>query len=117
MLGGEPRETQTTVTELVAAVHPQDAGELAQHFKAVLKSGADYAGEYRVRTPAGDWCWIQARGKVVERDAKGRPIVAPKNSSPAMTQAAAPAAVGAETPTEASQKPIRSVGPKFLPTQ
>ena len=67
----------------------------------------------------GDIIVTEERAKVMNapRDAKGRPIVAPKNSSPAVTQAAAPAAVGAETPTEASQKPIRSVGPKFLPTQ
>ena len=37
----------------------------------MLKSGADYSGEYRVRTLSGEWCWIQARGKVVERDAAG----------------------------------------------
>lgn len=67
----------------------------------------------------GDIIVTEERAKVMNapRDAKGRPIVAPKNSSPAVTRAAAPAAVGAETPTEASQKPIRSVGPKFLPTQ
>ena len=64
----------------------------------------------------GDIIVTEERAKVMNapRDAKGRPIVAPKNSSPAVTQAAAPAA---ETPTDGSQKPIRSVGPKFLPTQ
>jgi two-component system sensor histidine kinase/response regulator len=74
MLGGAHRETQTTVTELVARVHPQDAHDVAQHFKAVLKSGADYSGEYRVRTLSGEWCWIQARGKVVERNAAGMAV-------------------------------------------
>jgi signal transduction histidine kinase len=62
------------VTELVAGVHPQDAHDVTQHFKAVLKSGADYSGEYRVRTLSGEWCWIQARGKVVERDAGGMAV-------------------------------------------
>ena len=71
MLGGEHRETRTTVAELVGRVHPQDARGLAAHFKSLLKSGADYSGEYRVRTLSGQWRWIQARGKVVERDHVG----------------------------------------------
>ena len=44
MLGGEHRETQTTVAELVARVHPEDALGLTAHFKSLLKSGADYSG-------------------------------------------------------------------------
>ncbi len=74
MLGEEHRETQTTVAELVARVHPQDARGLTAHFKSLLKSGADYSGEYRVRTLSGQWRWIQARGKVVERDPAGAAV-------------------------------------------
>lgn len=67
----------------------------------------------------GDIIVTEERAKMLNapRDAKGRPIMAPKGGKPAVTQAAAPAeGTQPETP-ETSQKPIRSVGPKFLTTQ
>ena len=32
-----------------------------------------YHVEYRVRTASGDWAWLQATGKVIAKDAAGRP--------------------------------------------
>lgn len=31
--------------------------------------------EFRCRTKDGDWRWILGRGKVVERDARGQPVL------------------------------------------
>ncbi|WP_027358328.1 PAS domain-containing protein [Desulforegula conservatrix] len=33
-----------------------------------------YENEYRLRSKSGKWVWIQARGKVIERDGDGRPV-------------------------------------------
>ena len=63
MLGGGRRETQTTVAELLARVISEDALGLTAHFKSLLKSGADYSGEHRVRKLSGEWCWIQAAAR------------------------------------------------------
>ncbi|TMH99509.1 MAG: EAL domain-containing protein, partial [Betaproteobacteria bacterium] len=34
----------------------------------------EYVDEFRVPTRAGEWKWLQARGRVVERDAEGRAL-------------------------------------------
>jgi hypothetical protein len=68
----------------------------------------------------GDIIVTEERAKIMNapRDARGRPIVAPKSNPPATAQAPAPAAQASTPPaTDAPPKPIRSVGPKFLPTQ
>jgi hypothetical protein len=70
----------------------------------------------------GDIIVTEERAKILSapRDARGRPILPPKGGAPA----AGPAGVTAPTPAqqtpaeqEGGQKPIRSVGPKFLPSQ
>jgi len=67
----------------------------------------------------GDIIVTEERAKVMNapRDAKGRPILPPK-TGPASPQAGAAAtAEGNSAATDDAPKPIRSVGPKFLPTQ
>jgi PAS domain S-box-containing protein len=55
-------------------VHPDDAGQawaaLAEHLEG--RSDA-YLAEYRFRA-GGGWRWLQARGRIVASDAKGRPL-------------------------------------------
>lgn len=66
----------------------------------------------------GDIIVTEERAKVMNapRDAKGRPIVAPKGGAPAASSQTAPGGA-APAAAETEQKPIRSVGPKFLTTQ
>ena len=71
----------------------------------------------------GDIVVTEERAKIMNapRDAKGRPILPPGQSSqkkgaPASTAAAAPAPPPEPVDPNAPKKPIRSVGPKFLPT-
>jgi two-component system sensor histidine kinase/response regulator len=33
-----------------------------------------YVAEYRLLAKSGEWKWVNSRGKVVERDAHGRPL-------------------------------------------
>jgi hypothetical protein len=65
----------------------------------------------------GDIIVTEERAKTLSapRDARGRPIVAPKGGTPAAAQAAP--VQDSPTGPDGNQKPIRSVGPKFLTTQ
>jgi len=75
MLEAGSSSTQTTSQALLALLHPDDAAPLRQHLAEVLEGKAVYYDiEHRVRKPSGEWLWIHSRGKVVERDAAGRPL-------------------------------------------
>jgi PAS domain S-box-containing protein len=56
-------------------MHPEDRersrGVMVRALKGELE---EYVDEFRVPTRAGDWKWLQARGRVVERDAEGRAL-------------------------------------------
>jgi diguanylate cyclase (GGDEF)-like protein/PAS domain S-box-containing protein len=59
----------------VQGVHPDDRVTvdqgLARHLNAQLLR---FEVEYRQRHANGSWIWIQSRGKVVDRDARGGPL-------------------------------------------
>jgi len=56
-------------------MHPEDRersrGVMVRALKGELE---EYVDEFRVPTRAGEWKWLQARGRVVERDAEGRAL-------------------------------------------
>jgi diguanylate cyclase (GGDEF)-like protein/PAS domain S-box-containing protein len=74
MLGYEPGELESHVRTWHRLVHPEDearALELLQgHFDG---RSSIYESEHRLRRKDGSWAWVLARGKVVQRDALGRP--------------------------------------------
>lgn len=73
MLGAVPRETWTTIEELVALAHPDDRERLLHAVVAVMEGErAGYVEEHRVRRASGEWCWILSQGRVTERAANGR---------------------------------------------
>ncbi|MDW8478955.1 MAG: EAL domain-containing protein [Xanthomonadales bacterium] len=57
------------------AIHPEDRERverlLAEHLAG---STAHFESEHRIRGADGRWVWVRSRGKVVERDAEGRPV-------------------------------------------
>jgi PAS domain S-box-containing protein len=56
-------------------VHPDDMPEVQQHLRAHLNGDTPfYESEHRLRHKAGHWVFVLARGKVVARDADGRPL-------------------------------------------
>jgi diguanylate cyclase (GGDEF)-like protein/PAS domain S-box-containing protein len=73
---GRPRTpTETTLENLMQRVHPQDLQRIVDVSMEVVKGARpDYTEEHRFRTDAGDWKWVQSRGKVSERDAGGRAL-------------------------------------------
>ncbi len=56
-------------------IHPDDLHILEKQHSEVLARGADgFANEIRMRHRAGHWVWVLSRGRVVGRDATGKPL-------------------------------------------
>ena len=56
-------------------MHPEDRSRSRASMARALKGELEeYVDEFRVPTRAGEWKWLQARGRVVERDAEGRAL-------------------------------------------
>ena len=73
LLGGEPKETYTRFTELIALTHEDERETiLGKYIDTLTGRIPDYDLEHRVRAIDGTWRWIRSRGRVVERDAHGR---------------------------------------------
>ncbi|HWL14836.1 MAG TPA: PAS domain-containing protein [Opitutus sp.] len=75
MLGYDVGEIPDTIESWNSLIHPDDLpaclSATDDHF---ARRTPLYHHEYRMRTKQGDWKWILDRGKVVTRDAQGRPI-------------------------------------------
>lgn len=55
--------------------HPDDILRVMEILKDHLEGKTDfYEVEYRLRAKSGDWKWISARGKVLNRDENGSPL-------------------------------------------
>jgi PAS domain S-box-containing protein len=74
MLGYEPEEFPRDYDGWKALVHPDDFERVHAAHAAHIHQGKEFCVEFRMRKKSGDWCWIRARGTVVERDAEGRAI-------------------------------------------
>jgi diguanylate cyclase (GGDEF)-like protein len=75
ILGGNPRPTRTSLPDLRAMVHPEDAPRLDQCLREVLKGAvSSYDVEHRVRALDGAWTWVRSCGEVVERSRSGRAL-------------------------------------------
>ncbi|WP_136805867.1 PAS domain-containing protein [Desulfosediminicola flagellatus] len=72
MLGYEPYEFPQNFEVWKNLLHPEDrswaTGEVQRH----LESGESFRIEMRMRTKDDQWCWILARGMVVEVDKSGK---------------------------------------------
>ena len=68
-------ETTASAADLRSFVHPDDMDAMRTSLKAALKAEVPvYHAEFRIRRRSGDWLWVHARGRVVERDASGRAL-------------------------------------------
>ena len=56
-------------------VHPDDLAALEAALRAHREGRLpEFSVEYRMRAKTGAWQWISSRGKVIERDAAGKPL-------------------------------------------
>lgn len=75
-LFGDPAgESQVRFRSLLRKIEPEERTIALAQIRA-LRHGYqdDYRVEQRMRHRLGHWIWIESRGKVVERDAAGRPL-------------------------------------------
>ncbi len=75
LVGHLPGELALGATDVRVLIHPDDQAEvrlrLDAHFAGTVET---YESEHRMRTRDGGWRWVQDRGRVVARDAAGRPL-------------------------------------------
>ncbi len=75
MLGYSLDEIRPHIDSWENLLHPEDIHRvrdaLNRHLNGLTPS---YEVEYRNKTKSGDWRWVLARGKVVQRDKDGRPL-------------------------------------------
>ena len=75
LLGEEPRESTLASEALLAAAHAEDREVLRAALASAVRGASDEIDcEYRMRDRSGEWTWIQARGRVTQRDASGRAL-------------------------------------------
>lgn len=74
LLGLPPEQLQHPVGEFVARLHEDDRAGVEAALQAALRGEAEYQHEHRMRRLDGRVIWVLDRGKVVERDADGRPL-------------------------------------------
>ena len=62
--------------------HPGDQDKAYELFKLFIEGNIEFhEAEYRLRDAAGEWRWVASKGRVVERDARGKPMRAAGTST------------------------------------
>lgn len=74
MLGYSVDEIKNNYSGWEALIHPKDLDNTLAALKSHLDHGTKYEVEIRMATKSGAWIWIQAVGKVVDRDRDGNPL-------------------------------------------
>ena len=75
MFGREPKDEIIRPGDLLALIRPEDRATSRKAFTDALKGDVPvYEAEYCFATKPGEWRWLRATGRVVERDAEGRAL-------------------------------------------
>ena len=75
MLGYALEEIVPHLSSWRALLHPDDMPGVEQSLSAHLEGRTEhYEAEYRLRHKSGKWVWVLDKGRVIERDAAGRPL-------------------------------------------
>ena len=75
MLGYDPEQFKETHSTWMARLHPDDRAAAAKTYQDYIAGRIpEYRVEFRQKTQSGEWKWILSRGKLIERDADGRPL-------------------------------------------
>jgi diguanylate cyclase (GGDEF)-like protein/PAS domain S-box-containing protein len=65
-----------TVSTWLALVHPDDQAPFMAMFQRALAEETEFDFEYRMKGSDLNWVWVQTRGRVVQRNADGKPLLA-----------------------------------------
>ncbi len=75
MLGYTEAEIGSALSEWETRVHPEDLPKVIQDVQQLLQGETTfYSNQHRVLCKDGQYKWILDRGKVVQRDANGKPV-------------------------------------------
>ncbi|MBU0718468.1 MAG: PAS domain S-box protein, partial [Planctomycetes bacterium] len=75
MLGYQRNEVEPHLSAWEKLVHPDDMPGVDEVLNAHLAGKTDfYESEHRLRHKSGDWVWVLDKGRVIERDAEGKPL-------------------------------------------
>jgi diguanylate cyclase (GGDEF)-like protein/PAS domain S-box-containing protein len=70
-------EGPTTIDASFELIHPEDRDAIVQCMEASPEQGDEIrVDEVRMRHADGHWVWMEARGRILSRDAQGRPALA-----------------------------------------
>ena len=70
MIGYDPAAFESSLSNWLAHVHPEERTAVAAAFQACIATGGTASMEYRRQTSTGDWKWLRSVGKVVQWDAQ-----------------------------------------------
>jgi diguanylate cyclase (GGDEF)-like protein/PAS domain S-box-containing protein len=75
MLGYKAGEVDPHISGWEERINPDDRGSAMRTLNEHVEGRSDcHETEYRMQAKDGSWVWVLDRGKVVERDAGGRPL-------------------------------------------
>jgi PAS domain S-box-containing protein len=74
MLGYEPGEFEASYASWRSLVHPDDVLDVEDEVSRHVASGQVFEIEFRMKSKSGQWQWIMARGRVVEKDERGHAV-------------------------------------------
>ncbi len=75
LLGERHEDLNQSFNEFIARVHPHDLAAVRSSAQKHLDGLTPiYAAEFRIRQKDGEWRWVQARGRLMQRDQNGRPL-------------------------------------------
>lgn len=74
ILGYAPDEFNSSYSEWIAAIHPDDRDQVLKLFCECVETGGSRAIEYRRKTKHGGWVWIRSTGKMAEYDTDNTPL-------------------------------------------
>jgi len=75
MLGYEPGEIRPDVAAWEERIHPEDRPAVMAALERHLRGETPaYETEHRLRHRSGGWVWVLDKGRVIERDAAGKPL-------------------------------------------
>lgn len=75
MLGYEAGDLPPTFESWYSLIHPEDVDRVMRGWKEHEAGHSSiYSVEHRLRTKSESWKWVLGQGRVVKRDARGKPI-------------------------------------------
>ncbi|MBU0729403.1 MAG: PAS domain-containing protein [Proteobacteria bacterium] len=76
MLGYQLDEIDSSMEFWNEIVHPEDKDRILKELEAYLSGKAEsYSSEYRLLTKEGLWKWVLDKGKIIDWDEDGKPLI------------------------------------------